>query len=82
MFIVTQKKRLAQWLLGLCGVCLASHSMGQPRDMKDIEIRADIQPGEGHYFDNKPKVLVSTPRFLRAFELVQLLSGLTTGAVK
>jgi len=41
------------------------------RDMKDILIRTGIQPGEGLYFDKGGKVLVATPRFVRAFELAR-----------
>jgi multiple sugar transport system substrate-binding protein len=39
--------------------------------MKDIVIRAGIQPGEGLYFDQASNVLVTTPRFVRAFELAR-----------
>ena len=41
------------------------------RDVKDILIRAGLQPGEGLYFDKQSKVLVATPRFARAFELAR-----------
>jgi multiple sugar transport system substrate-binding protein len=49
------------------GAYLLSHA----RDMKDIVIRAGIRPGEGLYFDKHSKVLVTTPRFVRAFELAR-----------
>ena len=49
------------------GAYLVAHA----RDIKDIMIRADIKPGEGLYIDNKGKVLVDTPRFVRAFELAK-----------
>jgi multiple sugar transport system substrate-binding protein len=49
------------------GAYLLAHA----RDMKDIVIRAGIQPGEGLYFDKNSKVLVNTPRFVRAFELAR-----------
>ncbi len=49
------------------GAYLLAHA----RDMKDILIRTGIQPGEGLYFDKDSKVLVSTPRFVRAFELAR-----------
>jgi multiple sugar transport system substrate-binding protein len=39
--------------------------------MKDIVIRAGIQPGEGLYFDQQSRVLVTSPRFVRAFELAR-----------
>lgn len=41
------------------------------RDMKDILIRTGIQPGEGLYFDKDSRVLVTGPRFVRAFELAR-----------
>jgi multiple sugar transport system substrate-binding protein len=47
------------------GAYLLAHA----RDMKDILIRTGIQPGEGLYFDKDSRVLVTTPRFVRAFEL-------------
>ncbi len=49
------------------GAYLVAHA----RDVKDIVIRSDIKPGEGLYIDNKGKVLVGTPRFVRAFELAK-----------
>ena len=48
-----------------------AYLMAHARDMKDIVIRAGIQPGEGLYFDNKSNVLVTSPRFVRAFELAR-----------
>ena len=47
------------------GAYLLAHA----RDMKEIVIRTGIKPGEGLYFDSKSNVLVSSPRFIRAFEL-------------
>ena len=49
------------------GAYLVAHA----RDVKDIMIRSDIKPGEGLYIDNKGKVLVDSPRFVRAFELAK-----------
>jgi multiple sugar transport system substrate-binding protein len=49
------------------GAYLLAHA----RDMKDIVIRTGIQPGEGLYFDRESRVLVSSPRFVRAFELAR-----------
>ena len=49
------------------GAYLLAHA----RDMKDILIRTGIQPGEGLYFDSQSRVLVNTPRFVRAFELAR-----------
>jgi multiple sugar transport system substrate-binding protein len=48
-----------------------SYLMAHARDIKDIAIRTGIQPGEGLYFDQDSKVLVSSPRFVRAFELAR-----------
>jgi multiple sugar transport system substrate-binding protein len=39
--------------------------------VKDIVIRAGLQAGEGLYFDRDSRVLVESPRFVRAFELAQ-----------
>jgi len=49
------------------GAYLLAHA----RDMKDIVIRTGIQPGEGLYFDKQSRVLVTSPRFVRAFELAR-----------
>ncbi len=49
------------------GAYLVAHA----RDVKDIIIRAGIKPGEGLYFDAESNVLVTTPRFQRAFELAR-----------
>ena len=48
-----------------------AYLMPHARDMKDILIRSNLQPGEGLYLDNKGKVLINTPRFERAFELAR-----------
>ncbi|WP_310385608.1 ABC transporter substrate-binding protein [Roseateles sp.] len=49
------------------GAFLLAHA----RDIKNILIRTGIQPGEGLYFDSQSRVLVSSPRFVRAFELAR-----------
>lgn len=49
------------------GAYLVAHA----RDVKDIVIRSNIKAGEGLYIDNKGKVLVDSPRFVRAFELAK-----------
>jgi multiple sugar transport system substrate-binding protein len=49
------------------GAYLLAHA----RDMKDLLIRTGIQPGEGLYFDKDSQVLVTTPRFVRAFTLAR-----------
>ena len=48
-----------------------AYLMAHARDMKDIVIRTGIQPGQGLYFDSQSKVLVNSPRFVRAFELAR-----------
>lgn len=49
------------------GAYLLAHA----RDMKNLLIRTGIQPGEGLYFGADHRVLVATPRFVRAFELAR-----------
>ena len=48
-----------------------AYLMAHARDIKDIVIRTGIQPGEGLYFDNQSRVLVTSARFVRAFELAR-----------
>lgn len=48
-----------------------SYLMAHARDMKDIVIRTGIGPGQGLYFDDQSRVLVTAPRFVRAFELAR-----------
>ena len=48
-----------------------AYLMAHARDIKDIVIRTGIQPGEGLYFDDRSNVLVTSPRFVRAFELAR-----------
>ena len=48
-----------------------AYLMAHARDMKDIAIRTGVGPGEGLYFDNQSNVLVTSPRFVRAFELAR-----------
>jgi multiple sugar transport system substrate-binding protein len=38
-------------------------------DIVDIVVRSNLPAGEGIYFDRRGKVLVDSPRFVRAFEL-------------
>lgn len=49
------------------GAYLVSH-VGQ---IKDIALRDGIRPGDGLYFDVDSNVLVTEPRFVRAFELAR-----------
>ena len=48
-----------------------AYLMPHARDIKDIVIRSDIKSGEGLYIDAKGRVLVDSPRFVRAFELAR-----------
>jgi multiple sugar transport system substrate-binding protein len=48
-----------------------SYLMAHARDMKDLLIRTGIEPGQGLYFDDQSRVLVTSPRFVRAFELAR-----------
>ena len=48
-----------------------SYLMAHARDMKDIIIRTDVLPGDGLYFDADSNPLVTSPRFVRAFELAR-----------
>ena len=49
------------------GAYLVAHA----RDIKDIMIRADLKNGEAMYIDKTGKVLVDSPRFVRAFEMAK-----------
>ncbi len=49
----------------LTGANLIAHV----QEIKDILIRTGIQPGEGLYFDQSSRVLVTSERFVRAFEV-------------
>lgn len=51
------------------GAYLLAHA----RDMKDILIRSGLAPGEGLYFGPNAEVLVTSPRFVRAFELARAI---------
>jgi multiple sugar transport system substrate-binding protein len=37
----------------------------------DVYIRSNVATGDGIYFDSKERVLINTPRFVRAFELAR-----------
>ena len=49
------------------GANLVAHA----RDIKEILIRTNVKPGDGLYFDAEGKVIVDSPRFVRAFELAR-----------
>jgi multiple sugar transport system substrate-binding protein len=48
--------------------------------VKDIAQRSGMQPGEGVYFDQDSRVLVTSPRFVRAFELARRVRQLKLDA--
>jgi multiple sugar transport system substrate-binding protein len=48
-----------------------AYLMAHARDIKDIVIRSNLQAGDGLYVDKAGKVLVDSPRFVRAFELAK-----------
>jgi multiple sugar transport system substrate-binding protein len=48
-----------------------AYLLSNAQALKDIVIRTGIGPGEGLYFDRDSRVLVNSPRFVRAFELAQ-----------
>ncbi|MBC7621703.1 MAG: extracellular solute-binding protein [Candidatus Saccharibacteria bacterium] len=48
-----------------------AYLIGTVQSVKDILIRTGIQPGEGQYFDKDSNVLVTSDRFVRAFEVAR-----------
>ncbi len=73
---VTEAELTASWssyvaagvkIKATTGAYLLAHA----RNLKDIVIRTGIQPGEGLYFDGQSHALVTSPRFVRAFELAR-----------
>lgn len=48
-----------------------AYLIGDVRLLKDIMLRAATPPGEGQYFDNQQRPQVTSPRFVRAFELAR-----------
>lgn len=48
-----------------------AYLIGDVRLLKDIIVRAGTPPGEGQFFDNQGRAHVTSPRFVRAFELAQ-----------
>jgi len=56
--------------------------MADSADVRDIVLRTGLKDGEGIYFDRDGKVLVDSPRFVRAFELGRAAqrAGIAAGA--
>lgn len=48
-----------------------AYLIANAQSVKDIVIRSGLKPGEGLYFDQGSRVLVNSPRFVRAFELAR-----------
>ncbi|MFN3305431.1 MAG: ABC transporter substrate-binding protein [Roseateles sp.] len=48
-----------------------AYLIGDVRLLKDIIVRGGTPPGEGQYFDNQGRAQVTSPRFVRAFELAR-----------
>ena len=48
-----------------------AYMLGNALDIKDIYIRSGLKDGDGIYFDKKGNPLVTTPRFVKAFELAK-----------
>jgi multiple sugar transport system substrate-binding protein len=46
-----------------------AYLLADAADLRDIVLRSGLAEGEGIYFDGAGKVLVDSPRFVRAFEL-------------
>lgn len=46
-----------------------AYLLADAADLRDIVLRSGLKDGEGLYFDAQGKVLVDSPRFVRAFEL-------------
>jgi multiple sugar transport system substrate-binding protein len=59
-----------------------AYLLANAADIRDIVIRSGLADGDGLYFDAKGKVLVESPRFVRAFELGRAArqAGLDAGA--
>lgn len=48
-----------------------AYLIGDVRLLKDIIVRGGTPPGEGQFFDNQGRAQITSPRFVRAFELAQ-----------
>lgn len=48
-----------------------AYLIGTVQSIKDILLRSGIKPGEGQYFDKDSNVLVTSDRFVRAFEVAR-----------
>lgn len=48
-----------------------AYLLANAHDINDIVLRSNLKDGEGVYFDKNNKVLVDSPRFVKAFELAK-----------
>lgn len=48
-----------------------AYLIGDVRLLKDMIVRGGTPPGEGQFFDNQGRAQITSPRFVRAFELAQ-----------
>ncbi|MFG6413154.1 ABC transporter substrate-binding protein [Roseateles sp. DC23W] len=48
-----------------------AYLIGDVRLLKDIIVRAGTPPGEGQFFDQQQRPQITSPRFVRAFELAR-----------
>ncbi|MBW8844780.1 MAG: extracellular solute-binding protein [Burkholderiales bacterium] len=48
-----------------------AYLIGDVRLLKDMIVRAGTPPGEGQFFDGQGRAQITSPRFVRAFELAQ-----------
>ncbi len=48
-----------------------AYLIGDVRLLKDVVVRAGTPAGEGYFFDNQGRPQVTSPRFVRAFELAR-----------
>ena len=59
---------------------IGAHLVSNAQVIKDILIRHGTKPGEGMYFDQDARVLVDSPRFVRAFEVARKVRQLKLDA--
>jgi multiple sugar transport system substrate-binding protein len=48
-----------------------AYLIGDVRLLKDVIVRGGTPPGEGQFFDNQGRAQITSPRFVRAFELAK-----------
>ncbi len=64
-------------------VATGAYLLADAADVRDMLIRSGLKDGEGLYFDHEGRVLVESPRFVRAFEVGRTVraAGLDARAV-